>query len=885
MDLPKVYKPQDIEPKWYKAWETSGAFQPDLTQKDPFTIVIPPPNVTGVLHMGHALNNTIQDILIRWRRMQGRRTLWVPGTDHAGIATQNVVERKLKKEKKTRHDLGREKFIKETWKWKEEHGSTIIHQLRSLGASCDWTRERFTMDEGLSKAVREAFVKLYKEDRIYRGKRIINWCCRCHTALADEEAPHQETQGHLYYINYPVVGAADKHVTIATTRPETLLGDTAVAINPKDERYQHLHGKKLILPLLKRELPVILDDFVDPDFGTGAVKVTPAHDPNDYEMGERHKLQFINVLHPEGKINSEGGPYEGLDRFEARKRVVADLEAKGLLVKITSHMHAVGHCYRCHQMVEPYLSDQWFVSMKPLAEKALKLKGVNFYPARWHKVYLSWMENIRDWCISRQIWWGHRIPVWYCKKCDEKTVEITDPTKCQGCGSTDIYQDEDVLDTWFSSWLWPFSTLGWPEETDDLKSFYPTNDLVTAPDIIFFWVARMVMAGVWFRDNVPFRNVYIHGTVRTDTGQKMSKSLGNAIDPLELINSIGADAVRFSVVMLTATGQDAYLSREKFDLGRNFTNKIWNASRFAFMNLEGFKEGSKTLDVSKKELSDLNLWILTRLSETQESITRALENYRLNDAATILYQFVWNDVCDWYLELSKPIFQKGTAEEKKAAQKILFTVLYQTLVLLHPFMPFLTEEIWKKLSEHSTDAADLMIKAGWTRSLQFSDQHSKEIVVLLQDAVRAVRDFRAGLGLDPKEPLKVSLEVEAGAKGIEVFSEQVKVFAKLSSFEVVEKFKKEKNKKWIGRPVKSENYKGQVWVAFDQEVDFNSIIAKLDKSLKSKENFIKSVEKKLANENFVSRAPEEIIEKEKQKLSDSKWEVERLATLIKEIKV
>ncbi|MBI4372945.1 MAG: valine--tRNA ligase, partial [Candidatus Omnitrophica bacterium] len=622
-ELPSRYDSKTVETKWYSLWEKSGYFTPKIDpQKKPFTIVIPPPNVTGILHMGHALNHTIQDILIRWQRMRGVPTLWVPGVDHAGIATQNVVEKKLAQEGKNRHQLGREKFIEAVWKWKEEYGSTIVKQLRRLGASCDWLRERFTMDDMLSRAVREAFVTLYERGLIYRGDYIINWCPRCQTALSDEEAVHQEIEGALYYIKYPIAstvpgtagtgspnlsnlsrnvpGTVIDYVVVATTRPETMLGDTAVAINPKDERYQHLRGKKVILALLNRTIPVIEDEFVDPDFGTGIVKVTPAHDPNDFAMGTRHKLQFLNVLNPDGTINQNGGPYQGLDRLEARKKIVHDLEAQGLFVKRVSHGHAVGHCYRCHTIVEPYLSKQWFVKMKPLAEKALKAHRegkVKFYPERWNKVYVGWLENIRDWCISRQIWWGHQIPVWYCANCANKhsnkgiIVTRQDLDKCPVCGSRELKRDPDVLDTWFSSWLWPFSTLGWPssgaaslpEKAEDLSYFYPTSVLVTAQEIIFFWVARMMMAGLEFMAEVPFHSVFIHGTVRVEGGKKMSKSLGNIIDPIEVIDEMGADALRFSLMMLAAT--DVYLSREKFEMGRNFTNKIWNATRFVLTNL------------------------------------------------------------------------------------------------------------------------------------------------------------------------------------------------------------------------------------------------------------------------------------------------------------
>src|SRR3989338_9189253 len=677
-DLPSRYDSRAVEKKWYEKWESAGYFtQKPEPKKKPYTIVIPPPNVTGILHMGHALNNTIQDILIRWQRMKQVPTLWVPGVDHAGIATQNVVEKKLAKEGKNRHQIGREKFVEAVWKWKEEYGSTIVKQLRRLGASCDWTRERFTMDERLSRAVRECFVKLYEKGLIYRGDYIINWCPRCQTALSDEEAVHKEVEGALYYINYPIEGSKD-HVTLATTRPETMLGDTAVAINPKDERYQNLRGKKVILPLLNRVIPVIEDDFVDPDFGTGIVKVTPAHDPNDFQMGIRHKLERINVLNPDGTVNGKGGPYKGLDRFEARKRIVHDLEGQGLFVKRMSHGHAISHCYRCETVVEPYLSKQWFVKMKPLAEKALKAhrdEKVKFYPERWNKVYTSWLENIRDWCISRQIWWGHHIPVWYCSGCKKDAqnegiiVTRQDPARCPACGSKNLKRDPDVLDTWFSSWLWPFSTLGWPEKTQDLTYFYPTSTLITAQEIIFFWVARMIMAGLEFMEEAPFHSVFIHGTVRVEGGQKMSKSLGNIIDPIEIIDEMGADALRFSLMMLAAT--DVYLSREKLEMGRNFTNKIWNATRFVLANLD---VGTVAPTFTVESLSSFDKWILSELDETIKNMDEYLSSFRFYDAANSIYHFFWHSFCDWYLELAKPaLSEKG--ERRRAVQSVLISVL------------------------------------------------------------------------------------------------------------------------------------------------------------------------------------------------------------------
>ncbi|MBI3008875.1 MAG: valine--tRNA ligase, partial [Candidatus Omnitrophica bacterium] len=735
-DIPTRYDPKKCEEKWYKFWEEKSFFHAESNpSKKPYSIVIPPPNITGILHMGHALNNTIQDILIRWKRMEGCSTLWMPGTDHAGIATQNVVERKLAGEGIKRQDIGREKFLKEVWAWREEYGSTIIMQLKKLGCSCDWARTRFTMDEGLSNAVSEVFVRLYSKGLIYRGDYIINWCPRCQTALSDEESVHKELNGFLYYIKYPVKNGKG-NVVVATTRPETMLGDVAVAIHPEDSRYKDLADKKVLLPIINRELKVIYDNAVDQKFGTGIVKVTPAHDRNDFEMALRHSLSPLIVMNPDATMNRESGEYEGMDRFECREALLEDLKERKLLVKIEPHTHAVGHCYRCHTVVEPYLSRQWFVRMKPLAGPAIDVvkKGlIKFYPERWTKVYLDWMENIRDWCISRQIWWGHRIPVYYCKDClkqaakftvnsgqltgdtkDNKGIIVsrTRPEKCPTCGSKDIYQDEDVLDTWFSSWLWPFSTFGWPESTEELKYFYPTSVLVTAPEIIFFWVARMIMAGLEFKGDIPFRDVYIHGTVRDDTGTKMSKSLGNIIDPIEIIDEFGTDALRFSIISITAVGQDVFLSKDKFELGRNFANKIWNASRFVLTNLSPM--GSK--DVGATFMTPVNAglinqtptslpdkWILSRLNRTIASVTDALGEYRFNEAAFGIYEFFWHEFCDWYLELAKPVLINSeqltvnSEKQKEITQIILYDVLDKSLRLLHPFMPFITEEIWQKM--------------------------------------------------------------------------------------------------------------------------------------------------------------------------------------------
>jgi valyl-tRNA synthetase len=731
-ELEKVYNPHEVEDRIYKEWEDKGYFRAaPKAGKKPYSIVIPPPNITGILHMGHALNNTIQDILVRFKRMQGFETEWMPGTDHAGIATQNVVEKKLAKEGRRRQDLGRDKFVEEVWRWREEYGSTIIRQLKKLGCSCDWPRTRFTMDDGLSKAVLEVFIRLYEKGLIYKGSYIINWCPRCQTALSDEESQHKDVEGMLYHIRYPIKGEKG-HVVVATTRPETMLGDVAIAVNPKDKRYKGLKGKTVMLPLLDRELKVVFDPLVDLKFGTGALKVTPAHDPVDFELGMKHGLEKINVMNDDATINSAGGDYEGMDRFEAREAILEDLKERGLFIKSEAHRHAVGHCYRCHTMIEPRLSPQWFVRMKPLAKPAIEAvkKGrIKFYPPRWTKVYLDWMENIRDWCISRQIWWGHRIPVYYCQRCvktgilNDKfpisngkinpkskgiIVSRTRPEKCPKCGSADIEQDPDVLDTWFSSWLWPFSTFGWPEKTPELKYFYPTNSLITAQEIIFFWVARMIMAGIEFAGGIPFKDVYIHGTVRDITGTKMSKSLGNIIDPLDMIEKYGTDALRFSMISITAQGQDVFLSEGKFELGRNFANKIWNASRFILMNLKP-EEVRADLCVFFNA-ADLGLperWILSRFYSTLKDVTGCLDSYKFNEAANSIYEFFWHEFCDWYIEIAK------LSLDKKETQIVLYKVLEKSLRMLHPFMPFVTEEIWQKLPRENPDGpSSIMVSSG-----------------------------------------------------------------------------------------------------------------------------------------------------------------------------
>jgi valyl-tRNA synthetase len=698
--IDKSYKPEGLEEKWYDFWLEKGYFRAESrSDKPPYCIVIPPPNVTGSLHIGHALDMTLQDIMIRWKRMSGYNTLWLPGTDHAGIATQNVVEKELIKEGFDRHALGRDAFIKKVWEWKEQYGGQIIHQLKRLGASCDWSRERFTLDEGLSRAVREVFVMLFREGLIYRGDYIINWCPRCHTALSDLEVEHEEKMGKIYHIKYDFEKGSG-HVVVATTRPETLLGDTAVAVNPSDKRYKEIAGKTLILPLLGRVIPVIEDDFVDESFGTGAVKVTPAHDPNDFEIARRHDLPFIKIMTGEGRMTEATGPYEGLDRFECRKKVIKDLQSSGLLVDIRDHTLGLGHCYRCKTVVEPYLSKQWFVRTKNLAEDAVKaVKGgsIRIIPPVWENSYFDWMENIRDWCISRQIWWGHRIPAWYCRKLDNEkcrknsgiVAAVDTPESCPYCGSDDLVQDEDVLDTWFSSALWPFSTLGWPDKTDDLKTFYPTNVLITGFDILFFWVARMIMMGLKVMKVEPFNDTYIHALIRDEVGQKMSKSKGNVVDPLELTETFGTDAVRFTLTALAAQGRDIKFSEKRVEGYRHFINKIWNAARFIIGNLRDGEELAPVGETSSLSLADR--WVLSRFASVASEVNNALSEYRFNDAASLSYQFIWHELCDWYLEMIKPALYGNDEISRKNTLSTLVHLFEASLGLLHPFIPFVTE--------------------------------------------------------------------------------------------------------------------------------------------------------------------------------------------------
>jgi valyl-tRNA synthetase len=865
-ELEKVYEPKDVEQRWYQEWEREGYFHAEVPSEKPsYSIVIPPPNITGVLHMGHALNNTLQDILCRWKRMSGYNVLWMPGTDHAGIATQNVVERQLAAEGKDRFELGREAFIERVWQWKGESGGQIIDQLKRLGASCDWERERFTMDAGLSKAVREVFVRLYDEKLIYRDNRLINWCPRCHTALSDIEVEHEDKSGNLWHLRYPVVGS-DQFLVVATTRPETMLGDTAVAVNPADERYSHLIGQKVLLPLVNREIPIIADDYVDVEFGTGVVKITPAHDFNDFEMGVRHNLDRINVFDESGVVNAAGKQYEGMDRFAARKQVVADLEAQGLLEKIQDHALSVGGCYRCKTVVEPYMSLQWYVQVAPLAERALaavKDGRTKIVPAQWENTYYDWMENIRDWCISRQIWWGHRIPAWYCDHCGHITVAKDDPTNCASCGSDEIRQETDVLDTWFSSALWPFSTLGWPEKTPELASFYPTSCLVTGFDILFFWVARMMMMGLHFMDEVPFSDVYIHALVRDAQGQKMSKSKGNVIDPLTVIDAYGTDAFRFTLAAFAAQGRDVKLAEERIAGYRNFANKIWNASRFALMNLEGFDP--QGIELKNLRLSNADRWILYRLNQVAGEVDQALTTFKFNEAASDLYRFTWSEFCDWYIELVKDDLYKGDAERQASAKYVLWLVLENLLRLLHPFMPFITEEIWQTLPALPGRAASIMVadfptpRATWG---EFAGAAGE--MELVMEVIKGIRNIRGEMEVAPSKQIAAildcgSAESLALLKRNEVY---VMSLARLSDLAIGQGVERpaEASLQVAGDVEIIVPLRGLVNVE-EEEKRLGKEIAKIDKD-------IEFLSKKLENPSFIERAPADVVEKEREKIAE-----------------
>ena len=862
-ELPKVYEPQQVESSIYEMWMENDCFKatPDPDKK-PYSIVMPPPNVTGQLHMGHALDATLQDILTRYKRMQGYSALWLPGTDHAGIATQIKVEEELRvNEGKTRYDLGREKFLERVWAWKEKYGNRIVQQQKKLGVSCDWSRSRFTMDEGCSKAVREAFCEMYEKGLIYKGSRIINWCPHCLTALSDAEVEYTDKPGHLWYIRYPLAdGSGD--IVVATTRPETMMGDTGVAVNPEDEKFKHLIGKTCILPIMNREIPIVGDEYCEIGFGTGAVKMTPAHDPNDFEVGLRHNLEVIRVLNDDGTVNENGGKYCGMDRYECRKAIVADLEAEGYLVKTEPYSHNVGTCYRCHNDVEPLISAQWFVKMKPLAEEAIRVikdGTIKFVPERFSKTYLNWMENVHDWCISRQLWWGHQIPAWYCDECGHINVSREDPTKCEKCGCTHLTREEDVLDTWFSSGLWPFSTLGWPDlNSEDLKYWYPTTDMVTGYDIIFFWVARMVVSGMEQMKKEPFKTVFIHGLVRDDKGRKMSKSLGNGIDPLEMAEKYGADALRFNLITGNSPGNDMRFYVEKCEAMRNFANKIWNASRYVLMNLTIGEPGLP----AREDLEQEDKWVLSKLNTLIREVTANLDAYEIGVASSKVYDFIWDTYCDWYIELTKTRLYSENEKSKLAAQKVLVYVLDQTLRLLHPFMPFITEEIWQAIPH----AGKFLISAEWpVYREEFAFGAEEAAMEQIIEAITALRARRAEMNV----PMSKKVNLTIAASQPEVFEAGKAFFLRLAGAEDVKVCGMEAAEAASGDDglVEVTTHAARLFMPLAELVDFEKELARI---AKEKENCLKQIamfESKLSNEAFVSRAPEKVVNDQKEKLA------------------
>ena len=910
MQLDKAYSHKLVEAKWYQHWSESGAFKPSKGDGPYFSMVIPPPNVTGSLHMGHALNNTLQDILCRYKRMDGFRVLWIPGTDHAGIATQNVVERSLAAEGLTRNQLGREKFIERVWSWKQEAGDAILHQLRALGVSCDWDHERFTMDEGLSQAVREAFVRLWDDKLLYRAQKLINWCPRCKTALSDIEVVHQESDGNLWHIGYPLAEDSSRELVVATTRPETMLGDTAVAVHPDDERYQKLIGKDIRLPLSGRIVPLIADPFVDREFGTGALKVTPGHDFNDFEIGERFALDRISIFDAEGRIDAgaflqrgETGEwierYDRKDRFEARSLVIADLKEKGFLRKIEPHKLSVGHCYRCQTVVEPYLTPQWFVSIKPLAEPAIRAVrhcDIRIIPEGWNNSYFAWMENIKDWCVSRQIWWGHQIPAWYCRSCDSEhiveghageysltkeaqpIVSRTAPKTCPRCGGHDLVQDPDVLDTWFSSSLWPFSTLGWPASTDDLKGFYPTSTLVTAFDILFFWVARMIMMGLKFMEDVPFHDVYIHALVRDEQGQKMSKSKGNVIDPLDIMAEYGTDAFRFTLAAMAAMGRDIKLAEERISGYQNFVNKLWNASRFVLMNLaqsEPAQHASDQCALDSAELGLADRWIRSRLASTVSEARAAIDGYRFNDYANVLYQFTWHEFCDWYIEMSKLSLNATVGDDPERSRRILVEILEQILLLLHPIMPFVTEEIWQVLGDHRDTIMLQMypaVKPNWI------DADTERQMDYLMGVVRAIRNLRTELNCPPGKEIKVVFRgVDADLAFLGAQMPYLRALARVGSadFGISGNRPKGAATAVVGST--------EIYLPIDDLLDLDEERARLTKEIAKVTEEITRTQKKLANPAFVDKAKPEIIQKEREKAIRHEEKLRTLKASIEQI--
>ena len=856
-ELSKTYSPTEIEDKWYKIWEEKGYFNAQHNSEKPgYSIAIPPPNVTGILHMGHMLNNAIQDAIIRYKRMSGFETLWIPGMDHAGIATQNKVERMLKEEGTSKEEIGYDEFLRRTWEWKEKHGGLITKQLRKLGVSLDWDRERFTMDEGLSRAVKEVFIKLYNDGLIYRGEYIVNWCPHDKTALADDEVNHIDKKGKIWEIKYRIKDT-DDYVIIATTRPETMLGDTGVAVNPNDDRYKHLIGKKVILPLMNREIPVVADEYVDMEFGTGVVKMTPSHDPNDFEVAKRTGLEFINIFTEDAHVNSNGGKYEGLERFAARKAILADLEAEGLLVGIKEHNHAVGHCYRCDSIIEPRVSTQWFVKMEPLAKRALEVVKngqIQITPKRWEKVYYNWLENIRDWTISRQIWWGHRIPAYYAEDGTVFVARNMEEAKAQAKEKfgkeVSLREETDVLDTWFSSALWPFSTLGWPDKTPDLEKFFPTNALVTGADILFFWVARMVMMSLYINDEIPFSYVYLHGIIRDELGRKMSKSLGNSPDPLDLIAKYGADAIRFSFLYNTSQGQDIHFSEKLLEMGSTFANKVWNASRFVLSNLEDF-DANAVIDEKEFKLEDR--WILSKLQIASRQINEYMDKYELDSAAKVAYEFFRGNFCDWYVEIAKTRVYGQEGSDKTVAQYVLKTVLDKGLRMLHPFMPFITEEIWQKLG---LDEETIMLSEFPTENKKYVDLAAEKEFDYLKEIVNAIRNIRGEANVSPAKKIEVIFKiVNDGEK--EILEHNAKILDKLANVEKYE-FNTE-IPALVGFKLVETT---EIYVPLADLIDKEKEIAKLEKDIQKTQKELDRVLGKLSNEKFLSKAPKEVIDKE-----------------------
>ncbi|MFP4458552.1 MAG: valine--tRNA ligase [Candidatus Zixiibacteriota bacterium] len=873
MKLEKIYDPQKSESHWLKSWFDNGYFSPKPDNREHYSIVIPPPNVTDVLHLGHALNNIIQDVLIRYHRAKGLNTLWLPGTDHAGIATQNMVERQLAKKNKRKEEIGRKAFSEMLWAWKEKKGGRILKQLKELGASCDFNRTRFTMDEGFSNAVKEVFIRLHEQDLIYRGNYIINWCPRCGTALADDEVEHQEENGKLWHMKYPYKHDKNKFVTVATTRPETMLGDTAVAVHPDDERYKDLVGKTVILPIIEREIPIVADTHVDPEFGTGAVKITPAHDPDDFEVGNRHKLDRIKVIGEDGKMTAlAGDKIKGMDRYEARKKVVEIFDKLGLLVGIDEHKHAVGHCYRCDTTIEPFLSNQWFVRMKPLSEPAIALvrrRKVRIHPKRWEGVYFNWMNNIKDWCISRQLWWGHRMPVYWCDSCGKYTVAREMPEECPYCGAEELRQDENVLDTWFSSWLWPFATMGWPDyESEDLKAFFPTNALSTANEIIFFWVARMIMASIHFTGEIPFKDVYIHGTVRDEKGRKMSKSLGNGIDPLDVIDKYGRDSLRFTMLYQAAAGQDIFISMDSFEEGRNFTNKLWNSARFLLDKVEGSYKIAELSELDELEPEDE--YILSKLHNTIYIVSKNIDQFNLAESIKAIYSFFWAEFCDWYLEMIKPRFGQ---DESSTVEKVALNCFYHTLIMLQPFTPFVAEELFQKIKaeELLKDLSESITIEHFPDSdgSKISEDAEKDFEMFKQ-IVGSVRNIKASFGIAGQKSGELHIVApDDDAKYLDNLLDDLRRLARLDNAVL----SPEKPDGLCGNGVIG---KVEIYLPLGDIIDVEKELNRIEKEIKHVESMIKSSESKLANENFVNRAPEEIVNGEKKKLEDLKIKQNKL---------